>query len=196
MECLGTPLRLKNKFSQGYKLLVNFQEQNRDKVVKGIDKLFPNAKRIGMYKGTAEYSLAIKQGKVAATFETLLNESKNIGVSDWSFGQVSLESVFSAVIHKSRKNASIGQNNDQISLIDDDEKFDIYEINETNETNQNEIIIDQNNNTNNDNYNNNDDNKNDGGFENEEEEDEEDDVDDDVDNNKGDNLNSGKDELN
>ena len=49
-----------------------------------------------------EYCLSIKSGFVGTVFKTLLDKSEEIGVVDWSFGQITLETVFSSVVESAK----------------------------------------------------------------------------------------------
>ena len=102
MECLGSTLQLKKRFSDGFRIVLNFKEKSEEFVLNIFQKLFPEAKVTAKYKDSIEFSLSIDDGNVSKVFQILVDEIDNIGI-DWSFGQISLQTVFASVVEASKE---------------------------------------------------------------------------------------------
>jgi len=118
MRCLGTPLHLKSKFSEGYRLNVNFQPEDVTEASNCIHKLFGHAaKVVASYSGTKEYRISIQQGKISTVFSLLeanFGKGKYSPISDWSLSMIGLEDVFQKIVKDSHQN-----NHNQKSFVDE-----------------------------------------------------------------------------
>lgn len=107
LECLGSSLHLKNRFADGYKIVVNFREGNEEHVLNEINNLFPQAKLAGRYKNSLDFQISLKNESVSIIFEKLLNNAEKMGIEDWSIGQANFEDVFAKIVEKAREREMI-----------------------------------------------------------------------------------------
>ena len=73
LKCLGSSLHLKNKFSKGYKVNLNFLKGKEEETLKCFQQLFPLSVLTAKYKHTLEFSIKVPNGEVSKVFETLLS---------------------------------------------------------------------------------------------------------------------------
>lgn len=88
LKCLGSPLHLKNKFADGYKLNVNFDKKDQQVVDEGMKKLFPGIREVASFTGTKEYRVQIPHGQVSEVFALMESRSAEYKINDWSISQV------------------------------------------------------------------------------------------------------------
>lgn len=118
MKCLGSPLRLKNKFADGYRLVVNFNPEDEEELTRTISKIFPTAVEIASYQGTKEYNLEIRDGKVSEAFTTMTQHASHF--SSWSLGQIGLEDVFQKIVSESRQKEMLeNQQSDSVLVVNE-----------------------------------------------------------------------------
>lgn len=96
MRCLGSALRLKNKFGGGFRVSINYSKENRDTAQQFIQNELPHAVLINEFAGTATYEISALNIKISQFFKTMENAKAkgNQGWENWSLSQCSLEDVF------------------------------------------------------------------------------------------------------
>jgi len=95
MKCLGNQQHLKNNHGKGYRLVVNFKENDRDNVLSFLQTL-DNLKIIYDFKGTLDCHIGTDN--VSKVFSLLDQKSKRVGIVDWGFSQIGLGDVFQKVV--------------------------------------------------------------------------------------------------
>jgi len=107
MNCLGSPLHLKNRFADGYRLMINFSKENEQEASSTITSMFPQATEMSSFEGTKEYRLVPDgfgtngAGKISEIFVAMV---KSGGVfTDWSIGQIGLEDVFQRIVERGHR---------------------------------------------------------------------------------------------
>jgi ABC-type multidrug transport system ATPase subunit len=107
LKCIGSPLHLKNKFADGYKLNINFDPENEAFASKSVEKMFEKLRLVASFKGTKEYRIQIAHGQASEIFAKLESQSANFKIKDWSVSQIGLEDVFHHIVRESHK-AAVG----------------------------------------------------------------------------------------
>jgi len=102
LQCLGSPLHLKNKFANGYCLNINFAVEDKKVASESIKKLFPDAKEVADFKTTKEYRITVSNGKISQVFATMEANALSSKITDWSITQVGLEDVFQKIVQQSK----------------------------------------------------------------------------------------------
>jgi ABC-type multidrug transport system ATPase subunit len=95
--CLGTQQHLKNVFGEGYRLKINFDEENQERARNFILTTFPSATILSTFKGTEEYQLD-KDTKISHLFIVIEQNKKEVGINDWSVSQFGLLDVFHKIV--------------------------------------------------------------------------------------------------
>eukprot|EP01012_Entosiphon_sulcatum_P002563 TRINITY_DN10553_c0_g1_i1.p1 TRINITY_DN10553_c0_g1~~TRINITY_DN10553_c0_g1_i1.p1 ORF type:complete len:1882 (+),score=415.75 TRINITY_DN10553_c0_g1_i1:109-5754(+) len=123
LRCLGTPLRLKNKFGKGFRITLAFREEDREKAVRLVQSIVPSAVEVGLpIRGTTtlefDPSFGDDGGKplqqqqdnkdgeqdnkggvsLARLFQLMEDGRGQAGVLDWGVSQTSMEDVFLQII--------------------------------------------------------------------------------------------------
>eukprot|EP00437_Effrenium_voratum_P070007 CAMPEP_0181499472 /NCGR_PEP_ID=MMETSP1110-20121109/54681_1 /TAXON_ID=174948 /ORGANISM="Symbiodinium sp., Strain CCMP421" /LENGTH=122 /DNA_ID=CAMNT_0023627669 /DNA_START=119 /DNA_END=484 /DNA_ORIENTATION=+ len=68
LKVVGSSLHLKNKFGDGYKISINFKEENRVEATDFLLSIVPSAKPSEMFAGRATYELKRENFSVGETF--------------------------------------------------------------------------------------------------------------------------------
>ncbi|XP_077296644.1 phospholipid-transporting ATPase ABCA3-like [Arctopsyche grandis] len=108
-QCLGSPQHLKNKFSQGYTLIVKLQRVNLLPIEQNFQlnssfdfiplnqfliSKFPDAKMIESYQGLITYYLPDINVRWSTIFGVMEAAKEELNIEDYSIGQTSLEQIF------------------------------------------------------------------------------------------------------
>jgi len=104
MRCLGTPLHLKNKFTEGYTLRVNFDPENVEMVENHITHMFVDKTciEVANFRGTKEFHILSKTHKLSCLFRRMVRETSNMGINTWSLSQSGLEDVFQHIVRSEK----------------------------------------------------------------------------------------------
>ncbi|XP_012941784.1 ATP-binding cassette sub-family A member 3 [Aplysia californica] len=116
--CLGSPQHLKNKFGQGYTLIVqlgvldNGYPAPNQPVIEFILQNFPGAKVFDDHQGYVHFQVPDANIHLADVFELMETTKQNLNVEDYSVHQTTLEQVFltftrSQVVPKEEKSYSM-----------------------------------------------------------------------------------------
>lgn len=103
MRCIGSSLRLKNKFTKGYRLDVNFNPSDEEDVVRGMSTLFGQwtCQEVSSFRGTKGYRLYTEE-RLSEVFMNMVVNSKSIKITAWSLTQSGLEDVFQNIVESSK----------------------------------------------------------------------------------------------
>ena len=101
MRCLGTSLHLKDKFGEGYKIVVMYKEGETKSSAAFVGKAIPDARLIGDFNGTATYMIPTGKVRLSEVFETMKARPDEAGIVDWALRQTSMEEVFLRIAHAS-----------------------------------------------------------------------------------------------
>jgi len=104
LKCIGTSMHLKNKFGSGYRLSINYVQQNEEQVDQFIHNLCNNNCVINSrFAGNMVYDLP-KSMFVDISISDFMAELENgrlgVGINDWAFAQTTLEDVFMNIIRE------------------------------------------------------------------------------------------------
>ena len=100
LKALGTPLHLKNKFAEGFRLVVDFRgdaiwiDQQLRELLNGSSLELTNS-----FSTSKEYRLV--PDNLSRVFDLMSTKSKDIGISAFTIGNLGLESVFERVFAES-----------------------------------------------------------------------------------------------
>jgi len=96
MQCLGSPLHIKNKYGEGFRLNIISENPNASEVTQSVLKYLPNAYLANENAGNFTFKLDGKYLKELSSFcELLENKTKPFdSVRDWGISQSTLEDVF------------------------------------------------------------------------------------------------------
>ena len=94
LRCLGSQLRLKNKFGSGYRLKVQFVKPGLDDSF--LKTITPSIKVESKLGSTYEYTIPKGDVKLSTAFAMMekFKKLKEYGVKEWEIAQTSLEEVF------------------------------------------------------------------------------------------------------
>ena len=101
MRCLGTSLHLKDKFGEGYKIVVSYQEGASKTTTAFIASKIPEARLIGDFNGTATFMIPTGSVALSAVFDIMKERPDGTGIVDWALRQTSMEEVFLRIAHAS-----------------------------------------------------------------------------------------------
>lgn len=97
-SCLGSIQHLKNKFSKGFVLTIKMakrdDQQHFDLVLKKVLEAFPTAELKEIFLELLTFHINTTDLKWSKVFEELAQMKREIGISDYTMTQSSLESVF------------------------------------------------------------------------------------------------------
>ncbi|KAK3796087.1 hypothetical protein RRG08_044081 [Elysia crispata] len=98
--CMGSPQHLKNKFGQGYTLIVQMGALEDDStapnqpVIDFISENFPGAKVFDDHQGYIHFQVPDAGVKLAQVFSLMESSKANLNVQDYSVHQTTLEQIF------------------------------------------------------------------------------------------------------
>lgn len=98
LKCLGTPLHLKSKFGEGYRLAINYLPDDEERAMEFVEKHYPDARLKENFAGTCTYQLPKQRLCISDLFATMESHKGSNGIIDWSINQTSLEDVFLNVV--------------------------------------------------------------------------------------------------
>eukprot|EP01027_Heterolobosea_sp_BB2_P009667 GEZU01014240.1.p1 GENE.GEZU01014240.1~~GEZU01014240.1.p1 ORF type:complete len:474 (-),score=116.25 GEZU01014240.1:5-1426(-) len=123
LRCLGNSLHLKNKFGEGFRLSISFDDQpaNFDRVAGFIQQLIPGgnsdsdsgsargAKLVTSFAGTAVFEVPKRGIVVSQLFNSIEAGREQYGIKDWAFSQTSLEDVFLRIAQEDEEDEAAGR---------------------------------------------------------------------------------------
>lgn len=98
-KCLGSPQHLKNKFGEGYTLIVRIghprgRDLDLEPITKFIDERFPGSILKDVHQGTLNYHIQNTSLSWAEVFGTLERAKVEYNIEDYLVSQTTLEQVF------------------------------------------------------------------------------------------------------
>jgi ABC-type multidrug transport system ATPase subunit len=104
LKCVGTSMHLKNKFGSGYRLSVNYAQQNEKNVEEFISDLSGQQYVINSrFAGNLVFDLPktiFNNISISQFMEQLEAGKGHAGINDWAFAQTTLEDVFMNIIRE------------------------------------------------------------------------------------------------
>lgn len=95
LKCLGSPLHLKNKYGNGYQLLISCRDLASVHTVSAfVAKRFPIATHVETFGTAITFSILKENVDIADLFEGIEESKDSIGIDDWGIKMVTLEEVF------------------------------------------------------------------------------------------------------
>lgn len=96
--CLGSPQHLKNKFGQGYTLIIRTttvgESESSDPVKNYIKQTFPDAEMFDDHQGYLHFQIPDANIPLAKVFGAMEDIKGQFNIEDYSVNQTSLEQVF------------------------------------------------------------------------------------------------------
>ncbi|XP_053321852.1 phospholipid-transporting ATPase ABCA1 isoform X2 [Spea bombifrons] len=95
-RCLGSVQHLKNKFGDGYTIVLRVSGSNPDlkPVEDFFSQAFPGSVLKEKHRGMLQYQLPSSQSSLARIFSTLSKNKKRLHIEDYSVSQTTLDQVF------------------------------------------------------------------------------------------------------
>ncbi|KAH3757745.1 ABC transporter [Pelomyxa schiedti] len=105
LQCIGSPLHLKNKYDKGYRLTINFSEEDAERAHEFIMTLIPSVEETPKtFRGVRVYKLQSPDEELTNVFRLMMtrhdHERENL-ITDWSIGQIGLGDVFQHIVEQS-----------------------------------------------------------------------------------------------
>jgi len=98
LKCLGSNVRLKNRFGQGYTLRVNFDIEDEELVTGFIKKILPTSELVESFPGNYSYGIPTKDLIMSELLSTMLEQKEKNKIKDWGISQTTLEDVFLNIV--------------------------------------------------------------------------------------------------
>ena len=99
LRCLGTSLHLKNKFGEGFRVSINFDEKDLSKgPVDYVLSILPKARIITNFAGNVTFEVAKESIVCSKLFMQMETNKEKHGIKDWALSQTSLEDVFLNIV--------------------------------------------------------------------------------------------------
>eukprot|EP00817_Percolomonadidae_sp_ATCC50343_P002410 CAMPEP_0117423874 /NCGR_PEP_ID=MMETSP0758-20121206/4405_1 /TAXON_ID=63605 /ORGANISM="Percolomonas cosmopolitus, Strain AE-1 (ATCC 50343)" /LENGTH=798 /DNA_ID=CAMNT_0005207313 /DNA_START=340 /DNA_END=2733 /DNA_ORIENTATION=- len=98
LKCVGSSLHLKNKFGDGYKISLTFDEAHRLEATNFLLSIVPTARPSEMFDGRATYEVKRENFSVGDTFISMEEKGKEHHIKDFAINQTSLEDVFLNIV--------------------------------------------------------------------------------------------------
>ena len=95
LRCIGSNLHLKNKFGEGFKVTVTYDEgrNNKGDVIAFLLTVLPRAKLLHDFAGSLSYQVHRNDLVVSSVFAAMEARPPQLGIHDWGLQQTSLEEV-------------------------------------------------------------------------------------------------------
>jgi len=106
LQCIGTPLHLKNKFGFGYRLYVSAVPGEPDSVqtvTQFVETIIPAAKLVEQFQNNLVFQVPVEcqhPSKLTKLFTTIELQKEEQSIEEWSISPTSLEDVFISIIQK------------------------------------------------------------------------------------------------
>merc|ERR1711991_296217 len=103
LKALGSALHLKNKFSDGFRLVVDHHGQSAEETEEKLRDMLQGVELtvVNTFSNSREYKISAKSNNISQAFGILAEHAKRIGVTAWTIGSLGLESVFERVFQES-----------------------------------------------------------------------------------------------
>jgi len=98
LKCIGSNVRLKNKFGEGYTLKLNFDQENEEGITSYVKQILPTSHLAETFPGNFTFSVPTADLKMSYIISTLLAEREKRGIKDWGLSQTTLEDVFLNIV--------------------------------------------------------------------------------------------------
>jgi len=101
MRCLGSSLHLKDKFGEGYKIVVTYTQGSSASAGKFVSEAVPGCRLIGDFNNTATFMIPNGAAMLSEVFVKMKSGPEGAGIIDWALRQTSMEEVFLRIAHAS-----------------------------------------------------------------------------------------------
>jgi len=101
MRCLGSSLHLKDKFGEGYKIVVTYTQGSSASAGKFVSEAVPGCRLIGDFNNTATFMIPNGAAMLSEVFVKMKSGPEDAGIIDWALRQTSMEEVFLRIAHAS-----------------------------------------------------------------------------------------------
>ena len=98
IKALGTNVRLKNKFGEGYSLKINFDQDKADEVAAYVKQISPQAELAESFPGNSTYEIPKQDFEMSVLLERLMDPQSTALIRDWGLSQTTLEDVFLNIV--------------------------------------------------------------------------------------------------
>ena len=98
LRCVGSNVRLKNRFGEGYSLKINFEHDDEAKNNASIHEIIPNAVLEESFAGNCTYRIPSAGFVMSDVLSKMLQHKEKAGILDWGVSQTTLEDVFLNIV--------------------------------------------------------------------------------------------------
>jgi len=98
LQCLGSNIRLKNKYGEGYSLKVNFAQENEEVVVAYVKEILPTAVITETFPGNLTFGIPTSDLVMSQALSSLIADKERSKIRDWGLSQTTLEDVFLNIV--------------------------------------------------------------------------------------------------
>lgn len=98
LKCLGSNVRLKNKFGEGYSLKVNFSPENEELTTGFVKKILPTASPEESFAGNITYRIPSAGFAMSELLTQMIQHKDDAKILDWGVSQTTLEDVFLNIV--------------------------------------------------------------------------------------------------
>jgi len=97
LKVVGTNVRLKSQYGEGYSLKVNFDPERSEELKEYIQSIAPSSHIVDSLPGNYTYQIPAKDFKMSVILSDLI-QNKNKLIKDWGISQTTLEDVFLNIV--------------------------------------------------------------------------------------------------
>lgn len=94
LRCIGSSQHLKNRYGQGFEFDLSVQEQFVEKARQWVKEAFSQSKEVECYGGNLKYKMGKQSMTLSQIFNLIETNKEEIGITDYSVGQTTLEQIF------------------------------------------------------------------------------------------------------
>jgi len=98
LKCLGSNVRLKNKFGEGYSLNLNFEPEDEGHITEFVNRILPHAKMEESFAGNCTYHIPSSGFLMSELLEEMISHKDTAKIQDWGVTQTTLEDVFLNIV--------------------------------------------------------------------------------------------------
>ena len=98
LQCIGSPIHLKNKFGNKYHLMINCDKKKVEIVSKYILSILPSSKIGRSFGGNLIFSIEKSDMKIIDLIHEIEDHKKENGIDEWAISDTTLEDVFMNIV--------------------------------------------------------------------------------------------------
>eukprot|EP01080_Neovahlkampfia_damariscottae_P010983 gene10983-3689_t len=99
LQCIGSPIHLKNKFGNKYHLMINCEKTKVNSVKDYIISILPSSKIGRSFGGNLIFSIDKSDMKIIDLIHEIEDHKKENGIDEWAVSDTTLEDVFMNIVN-------------------------------------------------------------------------------------------------